>query len=189
MNFWFPRMPAKRWWAAVQITVLGAVVAGIYGALHDQISFTISPEYFTKMKFHQFAYANFGWPQRVFASEVGFLGTWWVGLIAGWIVARAGLAEIMEMSKRPHLVTVFVMVIGMAATAGLIGAMLGIERVNRGMSDWAEWKRGMAIQDLPEFVIVAYLHAAGYLGGLLGVVRAVIYVRLKLAKLRKLPRT
>ena len=44
------------------IAALGAVLAGCYGALHDQISYTISPEYFTKVKFEQFRYADFGWP-------------------------------------------------------------------------------------------------------------------------------
>jgi hypothetical protein len=68
------------------ISLLGAVIAGLYGAVHDQISYSISPEYFTKMKFEQFSYADFGFPPRVCASEVGFLATWWVGLFAGWYV-------------------------------------------------------------------------------------------------------
>jgi hypothetical protein len=189
MNIWFPRMPAKRWRATVQITLLGALVAGMYGALHDQISFTISPEYFTKMKFLQFAYANFRWPQRLFASEVGFLGTWWVGLIAGWVLTRAGLAELMEMPKRNYLVRAFAIVIGVGATTGLIGALLGVVKVSGDLKSWTEWQRKLALHDLPEFVIVAYLHAAGYLGGLLGLACAVVYVRLNLAELRKSPRT
>ena len=75
-----------------RMALLGAAIAGPYGALHDQISYIISPEYFTKMKFRQFSYADFGWPDRVFAAEVGFLATSWVGLFGGWFVARAGLA-------------------------------------------------------------------------------------------------
>ena len=55
--------------------VTGALIAGAYGILHDQITYTISPEYFTKLKFEQFHYANFGLPRRVFVGEVGFLAT------------------------------------------------------------------------------------------------------------------
>ena len=76
MNIFFPVIPRKRLRAMFGIALLGAILAGCYGALHEQISFNISPEYFTKMKFDQFRYADFGWPARVFASEVGFLASW-----------------------------------------------------------------------------------------------------------------
>jgi hypothetical protein len=36
------------------LLVLGCLIAGIYGCLHDQISYTVSPEYYTRFKFHQF---------------------------------------------------------------------------------------------------------------------------------------
>lgn len=39
--------------------LLGGLAAGLYGVLHDQVTYTISPEYFTKLKFEQFAYADF----------------------------------------------------------------------------------------------------------------------------------
>jgi hypothetical protein len=62
MNLLYPRFPANRLPAMTRIALLGAVVAGGYGAAHDQASYAISPEYFTKLKFRQFAYADFGWP-------------------------------------------------------------------------------------------------------------------------------
>lgn len=33
----------------------GCLISGVYGALHDQISYTVSPEYFHAFKFRQFA--------------------------------------------------------------------------------------------------------------------------------------
>src|SRR5262245_32181747 len=94
MNLLYPKFPVRRLPTMIGIAMLGAVIAGPYGAVHDQISYAISPEYFTKLKFRQFSYANFGWPPQLFAAEVGFLATWWVGLLAGWFLARAGLAEL-----------------------------------------------------------------------------------------------
>ena len=38
--------------------VIAIIIAGIYGAIHDQISFTFSEEYFTRFKFIQF---NLSW--------------------------------------------------------------------------------------------------------------------------------
>ena len=36
------------------LLILGCLCAGLYGALHDQISYAVSHEYFTRFKFLQF---------------------------------------------------------------------------------------------------------------------------------------
>ena len=46
------------------------VLQVIYGILHDQVTFSISQEYFTKLKFYQFGYANLGLPTRVALLEL-----------------------------------------------------------------------------------------------------------------------
>ena len=53
--------------------VVGALIAGVYGVFHDQITYSISPEYFTRLKFLQFHYADFGFPARVPESPNGSL--------------------------------------------------------------------------------------------------------------------
>jgi hypothetical protein len=59
---------------------LGAAVltAGAYGALHDQISYTVSPEYVTRFKFVQFGLQDPSIPERVRAAAVGWAATWWM---------------------------------------------------------------------------------------------------------------
>ena len=83
-----PRIPLADLSAVLGFTVLGALLAGGYGVIHDQITFTIVPEYFHNFKFYQFSYADLGLGDRVFVGCVGFLATWWVGLIVGWILSR-----------------------------------------------------------------------------------------------------
>jgi hypothetical protein len=182
MNIWYPEIPAKRLLTRLWVALACAVLAGAYGAVHDQISYTISPEYFTRFKFCQFRYADFGLPERVFAAEVGFLGTWWVGLIGGWILARLGLAGLMASGKPHYLFTAFALAAGVTAVAGGVGVLLGTAAIRNCVDAWREWQEVLGLQDLPAFVVVAYLHAAGYLGGVLGLVCAVVYVR------RSLPR-
>jgi hypothetical protein len=177
MNIWHPKLSFKRWLTVFRIALACTVLAGVYGAVHDQISYTISPEYFTRMKFHQFRYANFGWPQRVFAAEVGFLATWWVGLIGGWILARLGLAELAEARKGTAVLTAFAMAAGMAVLTGAVGAGFGVVAARSDLAGWKEVQDALELLDLPAFVIVAYLHAASYIGGLLGLVCAAVYVR------------
>jgi len=177
VNILYPRIAWKRLPAMLAITFLGALLAGIYGALHDQLSYTISPEYFTKMKFQQFWYANFGWPQRVYASEVGFLASWWVGGIGAWLLARLGLDGFPPAMRRRYVAKAFAIVFGSAVIIGGAGLLLGtIVAHQSNLADWKEFKDAFKLQDLPGFVIVAYLHAASYLGALVGVIAACIYV-------------
>lgn len=160
----------------IGIALSTALFAGVYGAVHDQVSFTISPEYFTKMKFHQFAYANFGWPPRVLAAEVGFLASWWVGLIGGWILARRGLAELVA-KQWMYLPKALVVAGATAAACGTVGATLGMVASRGDVSDWNEYQRFLDLQDLRGFIVVAYLHWASYLGGVAGIIVSARYVK------------
>jgi hypothetical protein len=75
-RFVAPRIARRDLGRMAGITLVGALVAGLYGVLHDQVTYTISEEYFTRFKFYQFAYAE---PEsrspRVFAGIIGFLAT------------------------------------------------------------------------------------------------------------------
>lgn len=185
MNILYPKIEWKRLPAMLAITLLGAALAGIYGALHDQISYSISPEYFTKMKFQQFRYANFGWPQRVYASEVGFLASWWVGAIGGWLLARLGLDGFPPAVRHRYVAKAFAIVFGTAVIIGGAGLLLGtIVTHHSDLRGWKEFKDAFDLQDFPGFVIVAYLHAASYLGALVGVIAAGVYVWLTERRMR-----
>ena len=85
-KFRFALLPSMLGYAAA-----GAALAGFYGVVHDQVTYSISQEYFTRLKFLQFHYADFGLPPRVLVGEIGFLATWWVGFIAGWLIARVSV--------------------------------------------------------------------------------------------------
>ncbi|HEY5314931.1 MAG TPA: hypothetical protein VIK18_20530 [Pirellulales bacterium] len=180
MNVWYPEIPLRRLPALVAITAMGALFAGLYGAIHDQISYSISQEYFTKLKFYQFAYANFGWPPRLFAAEVGFLATWWVGLIGGWLLARIGLATLWTGGKPACILRAFALAAAIAVTVGALGVLVAAIRIKlQGVDPWEEWQTALRLRDPQDFVIVAYLHAASYLGGLLRLLCAAVYVRKK----------
>lgn len=150
---------------------LGAVLAGAYGALHDQVSFSISPEYFTALKFPQFWWADFDLGDRAHASVVGFLGSWWIGLIAGWALVRVGFGE---SYSRSDLARAFTIVLGTAAACGVIGGLLGLAASRGDRSGWEHWRLCLELRDVPAFVVVAWLHQASYVGGALGLVAAVV---------------
>ena len=77
---------------------MASVIAGLYGVINDQITFSISSEYYTKFKFIQFNLANennidkIKFP-RIFVAIVGFLATWWFGLVLGFILGLFNLIQ------------------------------------------------------------------------------------------------
>jgi hypothetical protein len=157
------------------IACLGALVAGIYGVIHDQVTYSISEEYFTKLKFHQFHYANFGFPVRVFVGEVGFLATWWVGLFSGWFLARIAVpAWPLKLALQKCLVG-FGIIFGFAVMAALVGFYLGIQHTTD-YSNWGDLCAAYGVRDTPAFVRVAYIHNSSYIGGLTGLIVAIIYL-------------
>ena len=64
------------------IVLLSILIAGLYGVVHNQISYTVSPEYFTKFKFEQFHLLNSPLPERVRASTSYLGGT--VAILVAW---------------------------------------------------------------------------------------------------------
>lgn len=162
----------------VAVAIVGAVIAGAYGVVHDQITYAISPEYFTNLKFHQFSHADIGWGDRVFVATIGFLATWWVGLIAGWLIARRQIphqprpAALRRIRRAILCMFAFTLLFGVAAY--LFGLWRG---PHADYSDWQWAFEEFDIADKWAFVRVAYIHNAGYLGGLVGLVVALFAIR------------
>ena len=155
------------------ISFVGAAVAGAYGILHDQITYTLSPEYFTKLKFHQFDYADFGFSERVFAAEIGFLATWWVGLFAAWFLARRVLPNQPRARAYRQITIGFAIVVACALSAGCLGYVIGACRGPVAAdSAWHSVLTSLNVEDRQAFIRVAYIHNGSYLGGLFGLLVA-----------------
>jgi len=157
---------------------LSPLIGGIYGILNDQLTFTISPEYYTKFKFYQFGLMDMGneaiFPNpRIEVSAVGFLACWWMGPPIGIILGLVGLIhrnhkQMFYASMKAILVTVIV-----AFTTGLIGLAYGRFYLAETGVNW--WFPENLI-DKKNFIAVGSMHNFSYyLGGLTGVIAGVIY--------------
>jgi len=167
MNIFFPKVPRRFLPRMLGVALWGALIAGVYGILHDQITYAIGPEYFTKFKFAQFPYADFGFPSRVFVAEIGFLATWWVGFFAGWFSARIAVPAWSARVAWRRCFIGFAVIFISAASAAVVGYILSV-RHSADYSHWTEMCQSLGVTDIPAFVRVAYIHNAGYLGGLAG---------------------
>ncbi len=157
---------------AALLALTGALISGAFGILHDQITYTISPEYFTRMKFDQFRAWDFGFPPRVFVAEIGFLATWWVGLIAAWFLARIALPKFKSPEKK--VVQAMAAIVGFVVLLGIVACFSGPSLL-ADRPGWRESLESIRVNDPVAFCRVAAIHLAGYSGALIGWIAAMAW--------------
>jgi hypothetical protein len=167
----------KKFLVFLLIIGIAPVIAGIYGILHDQLTYSISNEYYTKFKFIQFGFIDKGdeaiLPDpRLSVAMVGFLATWWMGVPIGIILALVGLIH--KDSKQMLKVTIkaFAITILVAFLTGLLGLIYGKYYLADTNVNW--WFPENLI-DKESFISVGSMHNFSYLGGLVGLIVAIIY--------------
>lgn len=153
------------------LVTIAALVAGVFGMLHNQLSYSVGPTYFTGLKFAQFGISE-GTGARWGAAQVGFLASWWMGAMVGLPAFLIGLFIVP--SRRSYfaaglggigLVVVFAT---FTALAGLIGGLVADQT---GLID-----SYLAFPDGPtrsDFLRAGFMHDASYLGGALGALLAI----------------
>ncbi len=178
LKYVLPKIPKGDVPAMLGVSAVGAFIAGGYGVLHDQVTYSISAEYFTKLKFHQFSYADFGLGQRIFPGTVGFLATWWVGFFAGWFLARRLIPNQPRRLAYRQIRNGIACIFSTALASGALGYFYGLWRGSTGdLSSWQSLLRQLHIDDSWAFVRVAYIHNFSYVGALVGLIIAFVAIR------------
>lgn len=178
VDFLIPRFPIRDLPIMMKFGLIGALFAGCYGIVHDQVTYSIGPEYFTHFKFHQFEWADAGFSDRIFVSCIGFLATWWVGLIVAWILSRRMLPNQTRSVAYRKIWLGFGIVFATGFLFGIGGFIYGLIRGPDG--DYSAWHNTLAplqVTDTWSFMRVAYIHNASYLGGLSGLLLTFLLVR------------
>lgn len=177
-EYLIPRFALKDLPVMAGLSLLGALIAGLYGIAHDQITYSISPEYFTNFKFKQFHWANLRLGDRTFVSCIGFLATWWVGLIIAWILVRRLLPGQQQKVACQNVLKGFFVVFSTVLLFGVGGFLYGTLRgPDADYSNWSWAFEDYQISDQWAFVRVAYVHNAGYLGGLVGLILTFFFIK------------
>jgi len=159
--------------------LLGALIAGGYGVLHDQVTFTLSSEYFTKFKFQQFAHVDWGLPDRAFTAIIGILSTWWVGAIAGWLLSRIAMLPIGEPMPFSFVLRGIKQMILLTFAGGILGVLYNELNYETHHHFWLTWEDTLEIEDIRAYARVGQIHNFGYLGAVVGLVVAGIRLHRK----------
>lgn len=174
-----PRVSWKDTKGILLVSLIGALCAGFYGIIHDQVTYSISAEYFTRNKFQQFAYAEpRNGSERLFAGTIGFLATWWVGALLAWVMARVAILKGWGMPSLREFSGAFAITFSVSFLVALGGLGYGFWRKTTGYAgSWIEWMDALGVVDREAFMTVGYIHNSSYLGGVLGTFVAIGYLR------------
>lgn len=153
---------------------LATILAATYGALHNQLSYTVAPEYFTKIKFRQLGIdaETFG-GARGGAAWVGVLCTWWTGTLAALILGVVGMIH-PEHTMFRRVFRALLLTLGSAVVFGLAG--LGIGELLASCVTWVPPEQ-RALEAPDQVLAAGIMHNASYLGGLLGLLIGIADLR------------
>jgi hypothetical protein len=157
------------------LVVLAVVSAALYGFLHDQISYSVSREYYSKFKFVQFGLSGLE-SEHIAAGVVGVLATWWLGLPLGLMLAGVGFSHKNSTRMLVNTLKSFGVVVVVALLVGLLGLLYGY--VQTRSFDLAEYRGWFIPPDLIEprrFLCAGYMHNSSYLGAVVALPVAIFY--------------
>lgn len=152
------------------LLAMALLAAGLFGALHNQLSYSVGPDYYHAHKFDQFGIAE-AQRNRIGAALVGWQASWWMGVIIGLPAFALGLFSI----ARPQTY--------LAAGIGAIGAVLMVTLMASlaGLAIGMIWVDGGIAQSIPVpdgvtdptgYVRAGLMHDLSYMGGLAGMLVA-----------------
>ncbi|MCW3095319.1 MAG: signal peptide and transrane prediction [Chthonomonadaceae bacterium] len=161
---------------------IGVLGATLYGILNDQITMTLSPEYFSVFKRAQFMenLYQFGLleaPVRVQAVLIGTLATWWFGLFLGIALGISSMVgRYSALSTQDYLravVGIMVCTFALSLVFGLV-AYLVEPAIKPVPANWPFLRDIHAVRGA--FAIGAW-HVGAYLGGFVGTVLACFWAQ------------
>lgn len=160
----------KKMFVFLLLVLIAIFFAGLYGMLHNQISYTVSPEYFTKFKFRQFGLEDMPLPEQVRASIVGFLASWWMGIPIGILVGLMGFIH--QGYRRMFKISLwsFVLAVGFTLIFGLCGLFYGwFQTRTIDLASYQTWFIPGDVVNLRRLLCAGYMHNSSYLGGTLAI--------------------
>lgn len=161
---------------------LFCLFAALYGIVHDQISYTVSVEYYTRFKFIQFRIPPVI-QNRIGAGLVGVYATWWMGLLMGIVLIPLGLIIPGWRNYRRGMIRA---VAGAALTALAIGLGALLVGYLTYSPSVVYFSIPAGVENPARFYLCGNMHNFSYLGGLIGILTgAVIIIRERFAVKKK----
>ncbi|HLC83113.1 MAG TPA: hypothetical protein VJI69_04720 [Bacteroidia bacterium] len=160
------------------IIFLTPFICGAFGILHDQITYTLSEEYYTKFKFIQFGLIEkqgmtMEMNHRLGAVIVGFGATWWVGIPIGLFYAITlmffkSTKNLYKLYFKTVLLTFAITIV--TSFAGYLYWKLILQ------NEPPNWYLPETVRDRNSFFCVGSIHNFSYLGAEIGLIAGMLYL-------------
>jgi hypothetical protein len=162
-------------WREYSVLLASVLAALFYGAINDQVTVTISPEYFIygKELDHVIGENPPMTRLRIEAAKVGLKATWTAGLIFGvaLLLANNPYKSLPRLRNRQLLIYLPIIMLT-AAAAGILGGWLGYHgHLTRLDSDFKYMVETNMYRPY-RFMSTWGVHLGGYIGGLIGTIIA-----------------
>jgi hypothetical protein len=149
----------------IALLILAPVLASIYGFIHDQITFAISEEFFTKFRFNNYDMPE-AWHPRARAGMIGVMNAWKAGIPFGIILTFVG--KIHQNTRKLLFYTIYAYILTFSLSfvfsmiAFYLPATPDITSVQQHMPE--------NILDPEAFQRVVQMNNFGYVGGIIGMI-------------------
>ena len=170
------------------VIIFTSVICGVFGIFHDQITYTISREYFTRFKFVQFGLTDgydspLEMSNRIGAIIVGILATWWVGIPIGIMYSTI----LMFFKEQSHLYKIYFRTIALTFTITILTSFAGYLnwKFYLQYAPEPDWYYPDNLIDKSSFICVGCIHNFSYLGGLIGLMAGTFYLLIHKGKEKK----
>lgn len=171
-------------------TTLGIIAATFYGILNDQITLTISPEYFSVYKREQFNQAlqqtgMLNAPLRMQAVLIGSLATWWFGMFLGLALSISGIFGCHHELDTTKFLRAVVGIMSFTFLISVIGGVVGFFAELSIKPNTEDWPFLAGIHNVRMAFVVGFWHDGAYLGGFLGTLLAGPWLKRERTLLKK----
>jgi hypothetical protein len=157
----------------ILVIVVSIILATVYGILHNQVSYSISEEYFTKFKFEQFGFVEYGLDTpRITAGIVGLWSTWWLGLLIGLVNGIVGFTQKTAKTMWKSAFGATIRTLGIAIGFGVLGILIGKFLISNLSIDW---NVPTDLTEQKNFLTAGTMHNFSYVGGVIGLVYGIVY--------------
>jgi hypothetical protein len=170
----------------VIVVLITVLAASLFGIIHDQVTYTLAPEYYTRFKFFQFRLAypgcEFRMNHRLAAIVVGIMATWWTGLIIGLFYA----VILMTFKNTEGLYKLFFRTVLITFAITILGSISGYIYWKLYLHGHeVNWYLPEGLADRDSFICVGSIHNFSYLGGVAGLMAGTLYLMIMKQRLNK----
>jgi hypothetical protein len=160
-------------WREYAVLIFCTLAALIYGTINNQISVTISPEYFLHGK--DLAQTLGDDPPmltlRIAAAKIGLMATWSAGLVFGVVLLLVNNPHrSLPRLRNRQLLMYLPAILLTAAVYGAVGGWLGYHGFLTRLDSDFGWLMTANLYRPRRFICAWGIHLGGYAGGLLGTI-------------------